>query len=337
VSQCMIPFRTSRLHFVLLSILLAAAHVSSADVLVEAPVDWHAAKPPYEGDDFSAFAPFETTAFKIGDSELNVYVSSKDATPALKAQILSWVKNAAESITNYYAHYPVKRANLILYIDGTDNIHNGETDGGERIQIHVGRTTPESVFKNDWILTHEMFHLAFPDLDESYLWMEEGMAVYLEPIARARAGKIDRKNVWSGMVEGLPEGLPEAGDRGLARTATWGRTYWGGALFWFLADIEIRRQSQGKFSLDDAMRAILKDGGDGSAHWKAERVIKVGDAATEGHALKELFAQMATHPVATDLDALWKSLGVSAEGETIKLDDTAPLAKIREAITAGSH
>jgi hypothetical protein len=33
---------------------------------------------------------------------------------------------------------------------------------------------------------HEMTHLALPDVEEQHLWLAEGIAVYVEPIARAK-------------------------------------------------------------------------------------------------------------------------------------------------------
>ena len=42
----------------------------------------------------------------------------------------------------------------------------------------------------------------------------------------------------------MPKGLPQAGDQGLDNTGTWGREYWGGAMFCLLADIEIRKATK---------------------------------------------------------------------------------------------
>ena len=58
----------------------------------------------------------------------------------------------------------------------------------------------------------------------------------------------------------MPKGLPAAGDRGLDYTPTWGRTYWGGALFCLLADIDIRKRTSNRFGLQDALRAIVAAG-----------------------------------------------------------------------------
>ena len=70
--------------------------------------------------------------------------------------------------------------------------------------------------------------------------MEEGLATYIEPIARVQAGELPAKQIWRDMLDGMPKGEPQPGDKGLDRTHTWGRTYWGGALFCLVADVQIR-------------------------------------------------------------------------------------------------
>ena len=85
-------------------------------------------------------------------------------------------------------------------------------------------------------MVHEMVHLAFPRVAKQHHWIEEGLATYIEPWARLGIGQLTEETVWKDLVEGLPKGLPGPEDKGLDRTPTWGRTYWGGALFCLLAD-----------------------------------------------------------------------------------------------------
>ena len=123
-------------------------------------------------------------------------------------------------------------------------------------KVLVGQHTTEDDLKRDWVMTHEMVHLAFPSVAEEHHWIEEGIATLCRPIARVEAGNLEPRNVWHDLVEGLPKGLPQAGDQGLDHTHTWGRTYWGGALL-YLADIEIRQRTNNRYGLQDALRAIL--------------------------------------------------------------------------------
>ena len=130
----------------------------------------------------------------------------------------------------------------------------------------------------------------------------------------------------------MPRGLPQERDGGLDHTHTWGRTYWGGAMFCLLADVDIRRRTQLRFGLQQALRAVLHESGGLATDWPIERVLRTGDAAVGTRTLEELYAQMKDTPVAPDLMTLWRELGVLPEGDSVRLVDDAPLAAVRHAI-----
>ena len=282
-----------------------------------------------------AHLPPLSEPIRVGDAIIQLHLEG-DRGQLSEQEIGGWIRTAGHAITNYFGHFPVKRLDLTLRFESSDLIHEGITYDGNSIEIAVGRSTSTVTFRTDWVLTHEMFHLAFPDLAEKHLWMNEGLSTYLEPLARARIGNLSVEAFWKETLEGMPEGLPEAGDRGLDHTHTRGRTYWGGAMYWFLADVQIREQNHGRKSLDDAIRAILAAGGDGSIQWDIQQVIDVGDRATDSTILRDLYVRMGDHPDSPDLPALWKRLGVSMQEGRLLLDDRAPLAGIRKAMTAGS-
>jgi len=188
----------------------------------------------------------------------------------------------------------------------------------------------------DWMLTHEMVHLTFPSVPDEHHWIEEGIATYVEPIARVRAKKFDANEMWYEVVRDMHQGLPESGDQGLDHTHTWGRTYWGGAMFCLLADVEIRKQTNNKKGLDDALRGILLAGGDMRHDWPLGNALEAGDRATGTTVLRTLYAKMKNEPYPVDLPALWQQLGIVQDGDTVRFVDTAPLAAIREGITYGT-
>jgi hypothetical protein len=180
-----------------------------------------------------------------------------------------------------------------------------------------------------------MVHLTFPSVAEEHHWIEEGAAVYVEPIARFRAGNYPKERVWGEMARDMRQGLPAEGDEGLDHTHTWGRTYWGGALFCLLADIEIHERTHNQKGLDDALRAIMNDGGVITEDWELEHALSIGDKATGVPVLGQLYTKMKDKPVSVDLEKLWQQLGVSQQDGTASFDDHAPLAAIRDAISSG--
>jgi hypothetical protein len=262
-------------------------------------------------------------AFAPGDFELP------------RSKIMDWIKRSAKAVSTYYGRFPVSSLKLLLVPVTGARVQGGTTWGyrGAAIRIPFGRESDEADLKRDWIMVHEMVHTALPDMDERYNWLSEGLAVYVEPIARVQAGDLTAQDIWYAMVRDMPKGLPQAGDRGLDNTPTWGRKYWGGALFCLLADIEIRKRTNNKLGLQDAMRGVLAAGGNHEQDWSIQRILETADKAVGVDVLTRLHDQMGTTPVTPDLDALWRDLGIRVDGGIVSFDDSAPLAAIRNAIT----
>jgi hypothetical protein len=202
------------------------------------------------------------------------------------------------------------------------------------IRIGLSRFATESSLRDDWVMTHEMVHLALPSVPNEHHWIEEGIATYVEPIARAQVGDLSSEIVWRELVDGLPKGLPAQGDRGLDNTHTWGRTYWGGALFCLMADIEIHQRTNNRYGLQDALRGIVRAGGNMEQDWPLARALKAGDEATGVPVLMELYDRMKASPVTPDLAARWRELGVRPSGDSVTFDQSAPQASIVRSIMA---
>ena len=275
---------------------------------------------------------------KVGGSAINVSFTSGKIDLPQKA-VLNWVSDAARAVAEYFGRFPLPHPRVeIRPVSGSSGVFNGTTWGykGGFTRISVGQRTDQQELDNDWMMTHELMHMAFPDIagDYDHHWIEEGMATYIEPIARAQIGQLPIDQVWRDMVRFMPQGLPREGDQGLDHTHTWARTYWGGALFWLLADVEIREKTENRKGLQDAMRAILNAGGTQEHEWPIERVLETGDASVGCSVLEELYNQMKATPVQTDLASLWQRLGVEVSGDVVTYNDKAALAAVRKAITA---
>ena len=273
---------------------------------------------------------------KIGGGDIQVdelagsYAVTRDET-------LHWVETAAQAVSHYYGRFPVAHLQLLIEPRDGRGRASGTTYGSEDgglIRIGLGTMATAADLKDDWVMTHEMVHLAFPQMQDEHHWIEEGLATYVEPLARAEIGELTPEYVWKETVEGMPNGLPAAGDQGLDKTHTWGRTYWGGALFCLLADMEIRERTHNRFGLRDALRGILDAGGSIRTSADIAYAFKTGDETVGVPVLTELYTQMKDKPVTTDLDALWKKLGVIYKDGAVSFDDKAPDAAIRKAMTA---
>lgn len=252
--------------------------------------------------------------------------------------ILRWVGNSASSVATYYGRFPVQRDRVLIEPASGRDILRGTTWGGVGgfpafHRIVLGEQTTQADLDDDWEMTHEFVHSAFPSMDDDHHWIEEGLATYIEPIARVQRGFLRPETIWADMLRGMPKGDPGSSDQGLDRTHTWGRTYWGGAQFCLLADVMIREQTHNRKGLQDALRAIVNSGGTIDQDWPIEKAFETGDGATGTHVLVQLYNSMKNAPKPVDLDDLWRKLGVVREGDGVRFDDHASEADVRKAIT----
>jgi hypothetical protein len=283
---------------------------------------------------YDAFDRLPKTDLDVPAGVIHVaYGAGEFALP--KANILEWVAASAKAVSIYYGRFPVKSLRLLFVPVEGARVRGGTTWGyrGAAIRIPLGRDAGTDDLKRDWVLVHEMVHLALPDMEDRYAWLSEGLAVYVEPVARVQAGDLTPKEIWFAMMRDIPKGLPQAGDQGLDNTSTWGRKYWGGAMFALFADVEIRKRTNNRMGLQDAMRGVLAAGGSHEVDWPIGRILATADKAVGVDVLTKLHGAWGSKPVTPDLDGLWRDLGLRARDGGIEFDDTAPLAAIRMAIT----
>ncbi|HEX4286053.1 MAG TPA: hypothetical protein VHZ28_13240 [Terracidiphilus sp.] len=258
--------------------------------------------------------------------------------------VLSHIHAATDAMLAYYGRFPVPKARILVIpapgrhgdLHGTTWGDMGGWPGFTRIGIGENMTTAE--LADDWTMTHELVHMAFPSLADEKHWMEEGQATYIEPIARVMTGELKAEDIWRDMVHDMPKGEPQTDDQGLDHTHTWARTYWGGALFCLSADVEIRRETGNRKGLQDALRAVVAAGGTIDHEWDLVQALAIGDKATGTQVLSRMYAEGKDKPVTVDLPKLWQELGIrSTPSGGVEFDDKAPLANVRKSITSASQ
>jgi len=282
---------------------------------------------------YTGHAAAATRELEVAGTHIHVDVDD-GAFKVGAAPLLTWITRSATIVAHYYDRFPTPTLRIRVVPESGDGVRSGKTFGynGGFIRVQVGRQVTAEQLNDGWVLVHEMTHLALPEVGDDHAWLSEGLAVYIEGVARVQAGNRTQSDVWSEELRSMPHGLPQPGDHGLDHTHSWGRTYWGGAMFCLLADVEIHRRTQNHFGLQDAVRAIARDSGGLVTEWPIERVFKTGDTAVGVPVLEELYAQMKDTPVTPDLMGLWRKLGVEPDGSSVRLTDDAPLAQVRQSI-----
>ncbi|MCW5661685.1 MAG: hypothetical protein KIT60_28620 [Burkholderiaceae bacterium] len=284
---------------------------------------------PALGTDEAAGAQpvIERLAVPGGQIELQF---TPDFSAAQRKRAGAWVQRSADAIALYFGRFPVPEVELLLQGGDGAGVGGGVTSAEPSllIRVRVGRDTTQAQYRADWVLVHEMVHLALPRVPRAQRWLHEGAATYIEAVARARAGLLQPAEVWHAWMRQMPVGQPRGDDRGLDHTPTWARTYWGGAMFFLQADVRLRRRGTPERGLQQALQGVLAAGGDYRVVWDAPRILAAADAALRQTTLSEMYADMKDQPAPADLATLWRELGVSGDA----LRDDAPLAAVRRAI-----
>jgi hypothetical protein len=265
-----------------------------------------------------------------------ITVLTRGATPDVgSAAVSEWIQRSTAIVSGYFGEFPVRSLTIRLSTTEGAVMGSGRTFGypRPRIDISLGEQVSPQALMDDWVLVHEMTHLALPAVADEQNWLAEGVATYVEGIARVQAGNMSATVLWREYVTAMPKGLPRADDQGLDHTHTWGRTYWGGALYCLEADVRIREQTHNRRGLQDALRAVAHAGGGMANPWTIEHLVSVGDLATDTSVMTQLYRKMKDAPVAPDLGALWRALGIRLTDSAVDFDDAAPLAAVRRAIT----
>jgi len=172
--------------------------------------------------------------------------------------------------------------------------------------------------------------------------MAEGWVTYYTELVRTRAGHRTELEGWQAVLDGFERGRRTDAGMTLAKTSdamhetrAYQRVYWGGAAIAMLADVELRLESKGTRSLDDAMRELRRCCGDADHQWKAEALLEHLDA-WYGRPLFTATASAVLHRSDfPDVEAVLARIGVTQDRDgKARLDDEHPAADIRRAIMA---
>lgn len=283
-----------------------------------------------------AVAKLRQSQVQVEGAQFGITIES-GALSVSQLQLEQFVRDGAKAVISYYGSFPVRKTIVkVRPVRDTDvgfatSTHDDNAGHGV-IEIDIGDRASVKELDNSWVLTHELMHLAFPIVEHEHRWIAEGIATYIEPIGRMRIGKMTKLEMWEDFAKNLKRGLPGPGQGGLNEGGSFDRIYWGGAIYCLVADVEIRKATNNKLGLEDALRAVANRGGTAASDWSAMDAIKVADRAVGQQTLKSLYTKMGVQPASVNINELMSQLGVRRTAKGYELDDRAPLAHIRKAI-----
>jgi hypothetical protein len=195
--------------------------------------------------------------------------------------IREWIRVAAESSAQLFGRFSRERASVVVIVGdgwGDDPVHFGmaRRGGGASAMLILDARVEDQQLPGEWVSTHEFLHFGMPLIADP--WMAEGFVTYYTTVLRARQGVLgldaerspfeaDADRQARLALEMLADGFARGRSslRSLGRTSAnmreqgaYRRVYWGGAAIAMDLDLQLRRASDNRRSLDDLMRSMIE-------------------------------------------------------------------------------
>lgn len=252
-----------------------------------------------------------------------------------------FVEGAAKAVASLDGKMPAANVQLLLLPSRgqrrADPIRFGMAmhGGGPGVMLFVNGAAKDEQLYGEWVTVHELSHLWLPALEpRDSPWLPEGFATYYQCILRSRAGMYSEEVGWDELLSGFDRGRAQASANGNTPLAEVGRPhfqhyYWGGAAIMLKLDVLLRKAGSSLDAVIATTRRALPFDDDGvDAKGLIARFSQIAG--------RDLGAEIATWTKASfpDTAAELRELGVSRRGDSVALDERAPLSATRKAIAA---
>lgn len=291
---------------------------------------------------YAAFGRFETRSVAVPGGCLRVSILG-DGVEMGGDAVVRCMSQAAGAASMLLGRFPEPEAGLLIVpTPFSTSSPFGLVGRGTMptVAILVGERATEERLARAWVPVHELTHLATPFIDRRDAWLSEGLATYYQEVLRARAGLHRPEDAWANLLDGFARGARDGTGRTLAeesrdmtRTAAFRRVYWAGAAIALIADVEMRRRSGGRRSLDDGLLALHACcAARASAVEASEAMARIDEGGPP------IFTAVARRALGSrempDLDATLRALGLELGPSGPRLVGGPEAAALREAIMA---
>ena len=258
--------------------------------------------------------------------------------------VIAWMESTADALAAVYGRWPRDRWRVRVQSVsgyGSDPVPWAQVNRGEPdiVSFYIDAGASERRLVNDWTAYHEFSHLLIPYRGWGDMWFSEGLASYYQNLLQARHGVFDEREMWQRLHDGFVRGQDNRRpDLSLAELSpemhanrSYMRVYWSGAWYFLVADLELRRRSEGRQSLDSALRSLNACCAD--RRMSARAIARQLDRITGYDLFVPLFEEIADSMAIPSFESTYSSLGISVNSAgRVMLDESHPSAELRRAI-----
>ncbi|TQV74011.1 hypothetical protein FLL45_14215 [Aliikangiella marina] len=266
-----------------------------------------------------------------------------------KDNLVQWVKDTGESLGRYLGKFPLDQLQVVM-LQSRKSYRSpvpwGEVKRGSGFGIILVVASERKIedFYRDWTVTHEFGHLLIPNVKYRDIWLSEGLASYLQYVLMAQDNHLTHKQTWQRLYEGFERGL-----RGTVSTSKEqlvdtvknrrrgggsGRTkriYWSGAVYFFLADIQLREKTNGEMDLPKLLAKLNQCCIQSTQEWTGVQLSKKLDELSDSQIFSQLYSQIAYSYEFPDFESAYAKLGITAKEGQVKIETQTGQA-LRESI-----
>jgi hypothetical protein len=301
---------------------------------------------PHSARAVAAFGRFVNARRELQDGELSIaLLRPKGAIDAVA--IVEWVYDTASNVSLAYGRFPNPSPQVVVLPIGRSGWQSDSPvpfgrvlrDGGEAIELFVNERRPIEDFYDDWTATHEFSHLMLPFVRPGHRWISEGFAQYYQNVLLTRAGQYDEQRAWQKLHDGFQRGRrsrPELSPNEAAQQGVGAATmkiYWSGAIIALMADVELRRRSGGRESLDSVLDRLQGCCLPSARSWSGTELFGKLDGFVEEPVFMPLYRKYADASGFPRFEDTLERLGVTVSDGTVRLNNDAEFAGIRKSIT----
>lgn len=292
-----------------------------------------------------AFGRFKEIPVEVPGAVLRLAILD-GAPPADIEAMRAWIQDAAMSVAGVHGRFPVPSPQILVMPGARAQeptpwayVLRG---GQAAAHFFVNQRRPLRDYIEDWTAPHELSHLLLPYVTSHDAWLSEGMATYYQNVIRARSGAISPADAWQRMHAGFKRGRDSAAKGTTLEQATvrmfrdggYMRVYWSGAAILMLADVELRRRSDNRQSLDTVLAQFADCCLDPDPEWTARQVFEKFDELSGTEVFRTLYDAHVQSTAFPDLTSVYAEIGLEALGGKVEMKAEAPRVDIRDAIMA---
>ena len=258
--------------------------------------------------------------------------------------ILGWIESVTTALASVYGRWPRDELRVEVSPIGMrteDPVPWAEVQRGhpDTVSFYIDALASQEQLISNWTAYHEFSHLLIPYRGWGDMWFSEGLASYYQNLLQARQGVFSQQEMWDRLCAGFMRGrnrnkhprlsLAELSAQ-MHDTDSYMRVYWSGAWYFLRADVELRRRSNNRQSLDTALEQLNRCCAE--QELSARDIAQRLDEVSGQNLFLPLFEEVSRSHAVPDFETLFEQLGVDIAGDRVRLLNSAEQLAIRDGI-----